>query len=134
MDFQLDMYTLSEVFLSWAAWVRRASTSSFSDSSASYEGVSGSGVVSLSSGRLNVTNFIGHVSGLVVGLALPLSNPSESYRVLLPVKSSLWGRYGVGSGFRSLWNLLMQVQVGCSPLHSSHCFKTLISLFSVWLA
>ena len=116
------------------AAVTHVSTSSFSDSSALYKGLSGSGVVGLSSGRLNVTDFVGRVSGLVVGLALSLSDPSESYRVLLPIESSSWGRYGVGSGFRSLWNLLTQVRVGCLPLHSSHRLKTLMSLFSVWLA
>src|SRR5712671_6117439 len=93
MDFLLDIYTLSKVFLNWAAWVRCASASSFSDSSASYEGLLSSGVVGLSSGRLNITDFVGHVSGLVIDLVLPLSDPSESYRVLLPVESSSWGRY-----------------------------------------
>src|SRR5712675_535923 len=102
MDFRLDMYMLSNVFLSWAAWVRCASASSFSDSLASYEGLSGSGVVGLSSGRLNVTDFVRHVGGLVVSLALSLSDPSESYRVLLPVELLSWGRYGVDSGFWSL--------------------------------
>src|SRR5712672_3806843 len=90
MDFLLDMYMLSEVFLSWAAWVKRASASSFSDSSASYEGLLGSGVIDLSSGRSNVTNFVGHVGRLVVGLVLPPSDPLELYRVLLPVESLSW--------------------------------------------
>src|SRR5712672_4293866 len=49
MDFLLDMYTLSEVFLSWAAWVKRASASSFSDSSTLREGFSDSGVIGLPS-------------------------------------------------------------------------------------
>src|SRR5712671_4666389 len=70
MDFLLDMYTLSEVFLNWAAWVRRASAPSFSESSASCEGVSGLGVIGLSSGKLNITNFVWHVDGSVVGLTL----------------------------------------------------------------
>src|SRR5712671_350364 len=134
MDFRLDMYMLSDIFLSWAVWVRCTSALSFSNSSASYEGLSGSGVVGLSFGRLNVTDFVGCVDGLAVGLVLLPSDPSESYKVLLPVESSSWGRYGVGSGFRSLWNLLTQVRVGCLPLHSSHRLKTLMSLFSVWLA
>ena len=96
------MYMLSNVFLSWTAWVRRASASSFSDLLASYEGLSGLGIVGLSSGRLNMTDFVGHVGGLVVGLTLPPSDSLESYRVLLPVESLSWGRYGVGSGFQSL--------------------------------
>jgi len=93
---------LSNVFLSWAAWVRHASALSFSDSLASYEGLSGSGVSGLSSSRLNVTDFVGHIDESVVGLALLLSDSSESYRVSLPVKLSSWMRYGVGSGFWSL--------------------------------
>src|SRR5712672_1271914 len=88
MDFLLDIYMLSEVFLSWAAWVKRASASSFSEFSASCEGLSGSGVAGLSSGRLNVTDFVGHVGRLAIGLALLFSDPSESYRVLPPVGSS----------------------------------------------
>src|SRR5712675_907734 len=107
MDFRLDMYTLSDVFLNWAAQVRCASASLFSDSLVSYEGLSGSGVIGLSSGRSNMTDFVGHVGGLVVGLVLPLSDPSELYRVLLPVESSSWGRYGVGSGFRNHLKTLM---------------------------
>src|SRR5712671_6559120 len=104
MDFQLDMYTLSDDFLSWAAWVRRMSASLFSDSSVSYEGFSGLGVVGLSSGRLNITDFIGCVDGSVIGLALQPSDSSELYSVLLPVELSSWMRYGVDSGFRSFWN------------------------------
>jgi len=127
------MYTLSDVFLSWAAWVRRTSASSFSDLSASYEGLSGLGIIGLSFGGLNITDFVGHVDGSAVSLVLLPFDPSESYKVLLPIESLLWGRYGVGSGFQSLWNLLTQVRVGCSPLHSSHCLKALMSLFSVWL-
>src|SRR5712671_726471 len=88
IDFLLDIYTLSEVFLSWAAWVRRASTSSFSESLASCEGLSGSGVIGSFSGRLNVTDFVGRVGGLAVGLVLPLSDPSESRRVLPFIGSS----------------------------------------------
>jgi len=88
MDFLLDMYMLSEVFLNWAVWVRRASASSFSGSSALYEGLSGLGVIGLSSSRLNVTDFVGRVDGLVVGLALSSSNLSEPCRVLLPIESS----------------------------------------------
>src|SRR5712672_802963 len=76
MDFRLDIYMLSKVFLSWAAWVKRASTSSFSDSSASYKGLSGLGVISLPSSRLNVTDFVGHVDGSVIGVALLPSDPS----------------------------------------------------------
>src|SRR5712675_3336029 len=88
MDFRLDMYTLSEAFLSWAAWVRRTSASSFFELSASYEESSNSGVLSLFSGELNVTDFIRRVDGSAVGLGLPLSDSSRSYRVLLPVESS----------------------------------------------
>src|SRR5712671_5822817 len=111
MDFRLDMYMLSDVFLNWAAWVRHTSASSFSNSSALSEGLSGSGVIGLSSGRLNVTDFIGRVGRSVVDLALPLSDPSELYRVLPFIGSSLCG---VGSGFRNR-------------------FKTSISLFIDWL-
>src|SRR5712671_716963 len=88
IDFLLDIYTLSEVFLSWAAWVKRASASSFSEFLALHEGLSGSGVAGLSSGRLNVTDFVGRVGRSAVGLALPLSDPSESHRVLPLIESS----------------------------------------------
>src|SRR5712671_8050701 len=70
MDFRLDMYTLSEAFLSWAAWVKRASASSFSEFSASYEDFSGLGVIGSYFSRLNVTDFVGCVSGSAVGLVL----------------------------------------------------------------
>jgi len=88
MDFLLDMYTLSEVFLSWVAWVRHTSTSLFLESLTSRKGLSGSGVIGLSSSKLNVTDFVRRVGGSAVGLALLPSDPLESYRVLLPVKSS----------------------------------------------
>src|SRR5712671_919517 len=133
MDFWLDMYTLSNDFLSWAAWVRRVSASSFSDSSVSYEWLLGSGVIGLSSGRLNVTDFVGRIDRSVISLASPPSDSSESYSVLLPVESSLWTRYGVDSGFWSLRNRLTQVWVGCSPLHSLQRFRILMSLFNAWL-
>jgi len=99
MDFLLDIYTLSEVFLNWVAWVRRVSTSSFFELLVLCEGILGSGVIGLFSGKLNVTDFIGRVGGLVVGLVLPPSDPPELFKVSLPIESSLWGRYGVGFGF-----------------------------------
>ena len=53
-----------------------------------YEGLSGSGVIGLSSGKLNVTDFIGRVGRSAIGLALLFSDPSELYRVLPPIESS----------------------------------------------
>src|SRR5712672_2852699 len=136
IDFRLDMYTFSDVFLSHAACARRASTSSFwevgssvsllwslAESSASYGGVSG-----LSSGRLNVTDLVG-VSDILFMLLVrsgidsvsSFSDSSESHRVsLLADSSSTIGR-GVASGFRSLSKRFMQSRVGCSPPHSLHC-------------
>jgi len=88
MDFLLDMYMLSEVFLNWAAWVRCTSALSFSELLVSCEGVSGSGVIGLSSGKLNVTDFVGHVGGLIVSSSLPPSDLSESFKVLHLIESS----------------------------------------------
>src|SRR5712671_7874385 len=86
MDFLLDMYMLSEVFLSWVAWVRRASASSFSELPASYKGLLGSGIISSSSSKLNVTDFVRCVGESAVGLVLLPPDPSEPYRVLLPIE------------------------------------------------
>src|SRR5712675_416359 len=136
IDFRLDMYTFSDVFLSHAACVRRASTSSFwevgssvsllwslAELSASYGGVSG-----LSSGRLNVTDLVG-VSDILFMLLVRLgidsvssfSDSSESHRVSLLVESSSTVGRGVVSGFRSFSKCFMQRRVGCSPPHSLHC-------------
>src|SRR5712672_307201 len=106
------MYTLSEVFLSWAAWVRRAFASSFSGFLASREGVPGSGVIGLPSGRLNVTDFVGCIGGSVVGLALPSSDLSESYKVSSFIESSSWGRYGVDFGFRNRFKTSTSLFIG----------------------
>src|SRR5712672_1970202 len=131
IDFRLDMYTFSDVFLSHAACARRASTSSFwevgssvsllrslAESSASYNGVSG-----LSSGRSNMTDLVG-VSDILFMLLVRSgidSVSSESHRVSLLVDSSLTVGRGVVSGFRSFSKRFMQRRVGCSPPHSLHC-------------
>src|SRR5712672_530602 len=87
MDFLLDIYMLSEVFLSWAARVKRASASSFSEFSASSRGLSGSGAIGPSLGRLNVTDFVGRVGRSVINLVLLLSDSLESCGVLSLVGS-----------------------------------------------
>src|SRR5712675_2108573 len=136
MDFRLDMYTFSDVFLSHAACARRASTSSFwevgssvsllwslAESSASYDGVSG-----LLSGRSNVTDLVG-VSDILFKLLVrsgidsvsSFSDSSESHRVSLLVESSSAVGRGVVSGFRSFSKRFIQRLVGCSPPHSLHC-------------
>src|SRR5712675_1208993 len=142
IDFRLDMYTFSDVFLSHAACARRASTSSFwevgssvsllwslAESSASYNGVSG-----LSSGRSNVTDLVG-VSDILFMLPVRsgidsvslFSDSSESHRVSLLVESSSTVGRGVVSGFRSFSKRFMQRRVGCSPPHSLHCSGDLMS-------
>src|SRR5882672_9397567 len=113
MDFQLDMYTLSDVFLSHAACTRHASTLSFwevgfwvstlSSSSDSLESHRVSLPVDSSSGTLNVTVF-GHVGCLAIG-------------------SGLW----------SFLNRLMHMRVRCSPPHSLHHSGVLASHLSTWL-
>src|SRR5712672_1921616 len=136
IDFRLDMYTFSDVFLSHAACARRASTSSFwevgssvsslwslAESSASY-----SGVLGLSSGRSNVTDLVG-VSDILFMLLVrsgidsvsSFSDSSESHRVSLLVESSSTIGRGVVSGLRSFSKRFMQRRVGCSPPHSLHC-------------
>src|SRR5712671_5427704 len=136
IDFRLDMYTFSDVFLSHAACAKRASTSSFwevgssvsllwslAESSASYDGVLGS-----SSGRSNVTDLVG-VSDILFMLLVrsgidsvsSFSDSSESHRVLLLVESSSTIGRGVVSGLRSFSKRFMQRRVGCSPPHSLHC-------------
>ena len=140
MDFRLDMYTLSDVFLSHAAWTRRSSASLFWEVvvwmwqlstsfvslpiGSSTSGFDGSWVVVVNSSigvfvssRSNVTVFTG-LTGLVGGVSS--SDSSESYRVSLPVESSSDVGSRVASGFRSFWNCRMQMWVGCSPPHSSH--------------
>src|SRR5712675_1620374 len=113
MDFQLDMYTLSDVFLSHAACTRCASTSSFWE-----------------------------VGFWVSTLSSSLGS-SESHRVSLPVDSSsgtsnvtVFGRVGcsaIGSGLWSFLNRLMHMRVGCSPLHSLHHSGVFVSCLSTWL-
>jgi len=136
IDFRLDMYTFSEVFLSHAACASRSSTSSFwevgssvsllcslAESSASYSGVSG-----LFSGRSNVTDLVG-VSDILFMLLVrsgidsvsSFSDSSESHRVSLLVESSSAVGRGVVSGFRSFSKRFIQRLVGCSPPHSLHC-------------
>src|SRR5712672_772020 len=136
IDFRLDMYTFSDVFLSHAACARRASTSSFwevgssvsllwslAESSASSDGASW-----LSSGRSNVTDLVG-VSDILSILLVrsgidsvsSFSDSSESHRVSLLVESSSAVGRGVVSGFRSFSKRFMQRRVGCSPPHSLHC-------------
>src|SRR5712675_2538607 len=101
MDFRLDMYMLSDVFLSHAACTSHASASSFWE------------------------------VGFWVSALSSSSDSSESHRVSLPVDSSsgtsnvtIFGHVGcsaIGSGLWSFLNHLMQMRVGCSPLHSLHC-------------
>src|SRR5712671_699320 len=113
MDFRLDMYTLSDVFLSHAACTRRASTLSFWE------------------------------VGFWVSTLSSSSDSSESHRVSLPVDSSsgtsnvtVFGHVGcsaVGSGLWSFLNCLMHMRVGCSPPHSSHRSGIFVSRLSTWL-
>src|SRR5712671_2536852 len=139
MDFRLDMYMLSNVFLNHATCTRCTSALSFWEvvvwilqsspsncSSMSYR----TSLVS-SFGRLNVTIFVGGVTWLVAGASS--SDSLESHRVLLPVESSSDIRSGVASGFWSFLNCLKHVQVGCSLLHSLHHLGVLMSFLSTWL-
>src|SRR5712675_2909306 len=113
MDFQLDMYTLSDVFLSHAACTRRASALSFWE------------------------------VGFWVSILSSSLDSSESHRVSLPVDSlsgtsnvTVFGRVGclvIGSGLWSFLNHLMHMWVGCSPPHSSHCSGVFVSCLSTWL-
>ena|SRR5712671_1439555 len=138
MDFRLDMYMLSDVFLNHAVCTRRSSASSlwevttwiwqpgrFNCSSSLDMGCSAS-----SPGRSNETVFAG---GVDVGLSSSLSDSSESYRVSLPVESSSEVGSMAGSGVWSLLNRLMHMRVGCSPPHSSHRSGTFASRLSTWL-
>src|SRR5712675_1711040 len=135
IDFRLDMYTFSDVFLSHAACARCVSTSSLwevgssvsslwslAESSASYREVLGS-----FSWRSNVTDLSGASDNLfmlfvrsVIGSTSSLSDPSESHSVSLLGESSSTSGSGVVSGFRSLSNCFMQKRVECSPPHFSH--------------
>src|SRR5712675_1326390 len=113
MDFRLDMYTLSDVFLSHAACTRRASALSFWE----------------------VRFWVSTLSSS--------SDSSESHRVLLPVDSSsgtsnvtIFGRVGcsvVGSSLWSFLNCLMHIWVGCSLSHSLHHSGVFASRLSTWL-
>ena len=136
MDFRLDIYTLSDVFLSHSAWARRAFASSFwevgssvsplwslAESSASYDG--GLGALS---GKSNVTD-LGVCSDSFVIASFKSANdsvssssdPSELHRVSLFVESSSIVGRGAVPGFRSFSKRFMQRRVGCSPPHSLHC-------------
>src|SRR5712672_373789 len=136
IDFRLDMYTFSEVFLSHAARASRSSTSSFwevgssvsllcslAESSASYDGVLG-----LSFGRSNVTDLVG-VSDILfmflvrsgIDSVSSFSDSSESHKVSLFVESSSFTGSGIAPDFRSFSKRFMQRRVGCSPPHSLHC-------------
>src|SRR5712671_661681 len=120
MDFRLDMYTLSDVFLSHAACTRRASASSFWE------------------------------VGFWVSTLSSSSDSLESHRVSLSADSSsgmlnmtFFGCVGcstIGSGSWSLLNCLIHMRVGCSLPHSSHRsgtftdrLKASASLFNPWL-
>src|SRR5712671_1228245 len=98
IDFLLDIYTLSDVFLSHAVWTRCVSVSSFCDagcwvltlSSSLSSSFSGSSVwhgvlllVNSSFGKSKVTVFNGCVDGSVVGLVSLSSNSSEPHKVSL---------------------------------------------------
>src|SRR5712671_4562848 len=113
MDFQLDIYTLSDVFLSHAVCTRCASASSFWE------------------------------VGFWVSVLFSSSDSSESHRVSLPIDSlsstlnvTVFGHIGcstVGSGLWSFLNHLMHMWVRCSLLHSSHCSGVFVSYLSTWL-
>src|SRR5882757_8692083 len=98
MAFRLDIYTLSDVFLSHAARTRHASASSFWDvdcwvltlssslSSSPSDSLAWYGVslvVNLSFGKSKVTVFDGCIGGSFVGLISSFSDSSESHRVSL---------------------------------------------------
>src|SRR5712672_835440 len=111
MAFRLDMYTLSDVFLSHAAHTRRASASSFWE------------------------------VGFWASKLSPSLDPSESHRVSLPVDLSsdmlnvtilgCTGHSSVTSGFWSFLNCLIHMWVGCSSLHSSHRSGVFVSRLGV---
>src|SRR5712675_2389447 len=113
MDFQLDMYTLSDVFLSHAACTRHVSASSFWE------------------------------VGFWVSILSSSLDSSESHRVSLPVDSlsgtsnvTVFGHVGcsaIGSRLWSFLNHLMHMWVRCSPLHSSHHSGVFASHLSTWL-
>src|SRR5712672_2517083 len=125
MDFRLDMYTLSDVFLNHAACTRCSSASSFWEVATwiwqlgrfSCSSSSGMGCLVSSLGRSNETVFAGGVDG---GLDSSLSDSLESHSVSLPVESSFVTGSAAISGFWSFWNRLIHMRVGCSPSHSSH--------------
>src|SRR5712672_1999509 len=114
MAFRLDMYTLSDVFLSHAERTRCASASLFWE------------------------------VGFWASKLSPSSDPSESHRVSLPVDLSsdmlnvtVLGcavRSSVTSGFWSFLNCLIHMQVGCSLPHSSHRSGVFVSRLGVSLA
>src|SRR5712672_4247825 len=136
IDFWLDMYTFSDVFLSHAVCARRASTSSFWEVGSSVlslwslaeSSLSCSVVPELSSGRLNVTDLslvsdslFMSFTRLSTGSVSSSSDSLESHNVSLFVESSSVIGRGVVSGFRSFSKRFMQRRVGCSPPHSLHC-------------
>src|SRR5712671_496404 len=135
MDFRLDMYTLSDVFLNQAVCTRHASASSFWEVGSSVSSlwsliessVSCDGVFGSSTGRLNVTDLAG-VSDIFFILLVrsgidsvsSFSDSSESYRVSLLVESSSVTGSGFISGLRSFSKCFMQRRVWCSPPQSLH--------------
>src|SRR5712671_2732032 len=129
MDFRLDMYTLSDVFLSHSAWARRAFASSFCgeggcvsmlsaslDSSESHKvslpelsssALSSDGIWSLSS--FSTSSLVREVVGRVSEISfIEASNLTVLGCVVLSRSS------------RSLLDLRIQIRVGCSSLHSPH--------------
>jgi len=138
MDFRLDMYTLSDVFLNHAACTRCSSASLFWEVATwiwqpgqfSCSSSSGMGCLVSSFGRSNETIFAGGVDD---GLDSSSSDSSELHSVSLLVESSSVVGSATVSGFWSFWNRLMHMQVGCSPLHSSHRSGIFTSRLSTWL-
>src|SRR5712671_2500755 len=138
MDFRLDMYTLSDVFLNHAACTRRSSASSFWEVATwiwqpgrfSCSSSSGMGCLVSSFGRSNETIFAGGVDD---GLNSLLLDSSESHSVSLLVESSSVVGSTTVSGFWSFWNRLMHMWVGCSLPHSLHHSGIFTSRLSTWL-
>src|SRR5712671_3950841 len=142
IDFRLDMYTFSDVFLNHAACARRASTSSLWEVGSSVlslwslvESLVSCGRASGSSSRRsNVTDLFGTSDNLfipfvrsAIGSVLLYSDSSESHNVSLFVESSSVTGSGVVSGFRNFSKHFIQKRVGCSLPHSSHRSGDLMS-------
>src|SRR5712675_2402981 len=150
MDFRLDMYTLSDVFLSHSAWARRAFASSFCgegrcvstlpaslDSSESHKvslpefsssASSSGGIWSPSS--FSTSSLIGEVGGCASGIpSVKMSNLTVlggvcRCFVILLIEVIVLGRVVLSCSPRSLLDLCIQIRVGCFSPHSSHraCF------------